>query len=71
MTKQYRDNNIANGNCGQCGRKRNLYKRLCDVCADKHTHNERMRRGFKEWKSGSKGRTPIDMREAREVINDN
>lgn len=35
--------NIAAGNCGQCGKPRNMYKSLCDACQAKERERSRVR----------------------------
>ncbi len=50
----------AAGNCEKCGQKLNLYKKHCDVCAEKHRAYTRKVRGSKAWRQGGPGRPPLN-----------
>lgn len=49
---------VAAGNCGKCGKPRNLYATRCDLCAVKHRINVRKKNGNNAWKPGCRGNKP-------------
>lgn len=64
---------VEQGKCGACGKDRegSPYSDSCLGCSDKQRVRQRNRKKYSEWRPGGRGRVPLYMKLAKNLVNEN